>query len=194
MAALTEPPYLRKGITMKTALEIRDIESLELRFPYMFAGPVISLEFYRGWFPFFVKLCFVIDELLGDERHRFSWVRLTEKFGGYRMSFSFQLPPSATGGGDKADRTLTDDDQCSEEREVLMELRDQIRSAIKRCAALLDTRCCVCGGPGSKRTGGWIRTLCEFHTEDAILARGDARHVLELAVVPRWPGDIRGAR
>lgn len=174
---------------MKTALEIQDVESLKLRFPYMFAGHPISLEFYRGWFPCFVKVCFVIDELLGDERHRFSWVRLTEKFGGYRMSFSFQLPPSAADGGDETDRTLTDDYQQSEERRVLMELRDQIRSAVKRCAVLLDTLCCVCSGPGSKRTGGWVRTLCEFHTEGAILARGDDRHVLELAVVPRWPSD-----
>jgi hypothetical protein len=157
-----------------------------LRFPYMFSDPRMNFEFYRGWFPWFVYLCFVLDELLWDEhkdeRNRFRWTQLKERFGGYHMHFAFRLPALTPGAVD------------NEEQVALTALRDQIRSRIKRCASGLDTTCFVCGFEGTRRVdGGWTYTLCEFHSPQARTARGDVRWIRELAAFPKLPErDIGG--
>ena len=65
--------------------KIQDIQTLEQRFAYMFRGPVISMDFFRGWFADFVDLCFELDAMLGDYKSYFRWVQIKEKFGGCRM-------------------------------------------------------------------------------------------------------------
>ena len=164
---------------MKNALEIQDVESLKLRFPHMFAGSVISMDFYKGWFPDFVRLCFELDALLGEERHRFHWVHLKEKFGGYRMYFDFRMSDD-------------EKDEHYEGHVSMIALRDEIHSRIQRCAAVMDNKCCVCGDHGTKTGTGWISTLCEYHGEDARYARGDTRPVYELFAVPKFPSDGAG--
>ena len=172
---------------MKNALEIQDVESLELRFPQMFAGPVIGLEFYKGWFPDFVRLCFEVDALLGDERHRFHWDQLKEKFGGYRMHFIFRFRPLQPGSINDYDEP--DEDEEIAESKKLTAIRDQIRSTIEDCAATMFSKCCICGDPGTSTGYGWLRVLCSYHGDAARLERGDQRPFSELTAVPRWPGD-----
>lgn len=163
---------------MKNALEIQDVESLKLRFPLMFAGSVISMDFYKGWFTDFVRLCCELDALLGEERHRFHWVQLKEKFGSYEMYFSFSWPSK---------------DENDEGFASMTALRERVRSAVERCAVVMDHKCCVCGDLGTKRTDTpWVATLCDYHDTDARCARGDTRPVYELTAVPKFPGDGGG--
>lgn len=163
---------------MKNAPEIQDVESLKLRFPYMFADPVISMDFYKGWFPDFVRLCFELDALLGEERHRFYWDQLKEKFGSYEMYFSF---------------SLSSEEENDEGFASMTALRERVRLAVERCAAVMDHKCCMCGDPGTKRTDTpWVATLCDYHDTDARYTRGDTRPVYEVFAVPKFPGDGAG--
>lgn len=53
-------------------------------FPYQFAGENIGIEFYRGWMDLFSRLCFAIDEALGDDKRGFHWSQVKEKWGAMR--------------------------------------------------------------------------------------------------------------
>ena len=56
----------------------------------MFAGPAISIEFYKGWFPIVIGLCFEIDRMLGAHRDGFHWIQIKEKFGTMRLHFDLR--------------------------------------------------------------------------------------------------------
>jgi hypothetical protein len=73
--------------------DIQDINTLKARFAYMFTGPVISLEFYKGWFPILAGLCMEIDRVLGEHRACFHWVQIKEKFGVMRLHFELDGAP-----------------------------------------------------------------------------------------------------
>jgi hypothetical protein len=42
---------------------------------------------------------------------------------------------------------------------------DYIRGLVTMAEAMSATTCEVCGNPGERRDGGWIRTLCEQHAK-----------------------------
>ncbi len=58
------------------------------RFPYQFEGDNIGLSMTHGWEPTFEKLCEDIDTLLGDDKRKFHWTQLKEKFGSARFHWA----------------------------------------------------------------------------------------------------------
>lgn len=172
---------------MTNSKKIQDIQTLEQRFAYMFRGPSISIDFFRGWFPDFVDLCFELDAMLKDYKSYFRWVQIKEKFGGYRMYFSLQ-PENFNEDFDDEEVVLPDD---------FVRIRAQAQRLVSLAALRIDDKCCVCGEFAVvDRHGAWLSTLCNFHLPAARAARGDARPLYELTAVPATPRDIeiwRGA-
>jgi len=143
---------------MTERLTIKDVESLKLRFPYMFAGPVVSICYYKGWFPDFVDLCFELDGVLGEYRAYFYWNQIKEKFGSYRMYFEFRrsLESAKTGlvaDGDGGAKYVMPP--------ALVELRADIRRRISETSIKMFGKCCVCGEAATVANhGGWTGVLC----------------------------------
>jgi hypothetical protein len=161
---------------MKNWHEIQDVESLKQRFPFMFAGPMISMNLYKGWFPEIVRLCFDVDALLGDERHRFKWVEMEEFSDSFDMYFSFLIPP-----------------EQDEKYGTLFALRRKIQQTAMQRQIAIRAMCKVCGDVATAADDYvWITALCEFHTQTARHARGDFRPYYQLTEVPHRPGDDAG--
>lgn len=157
---------------MKKNYSITDLESLQTRFTYMFAGPSIGLELYQGWFPTLVQLCFELDELLGERRELFYWRQIKEKFGGCRLYFAFRSE------GDS-------DDEVELQDVSLAELRSQVFALIRTAVDQMDASCIICGEPALPASyDGYWQTLCTYHCPEVRLARGDRRPVYELSEVP----------
>lgn len=168
---------------MVNSKKIQDIQTLEQRFEYMFRGSIISMEYYRGWFPDFVGLCIEIDAMLGKHKSWFRWVQVKEKFGGCRMYYS--LRP------DDFNEDLDEDDQVTEFPEDLVRIRAGVRQAVDYAAQQMNDKCCVCGEAAIvDRHGAMLATLCNYHLPAARAARGDKRHLPELTVVPATAQDI----
>lgn len=71
--------------------------------------------------------------------------QVKEKFGGLRLyEGSFGWGP----GGALGDRYTA------------------LRGVVEECERLAWRTCEVCGEPGQRRTGGWIKTLCDQHAAD----------------------------
>lgn len=142
--------------------DIQDINTLKARFTYMFAKPTIGLEFYKGWFPIVVGLCFEIDQVLGEHRASFHWVQIKEKFGVMRLYFEFDGAPEPLW-------------------KILQKLISQAGQESARC-------CMVCGEPARlSRQSAWMATVCEVHEPDEVRKRG-GRSLRELMAVPEHPG------
>lgn len=122
---------------MRNRFDIKDVESLKLRFPDMFSGPTIHLEFYKGWFPDFVDLCFEIEALLGSYSDCFYWVQLKEKFGSYRMYGEFRPPLDYP----------RKDESCEDSKEAVDKftpLKDEVRKRMVLAIDKINGKCCVC--------------------------------------------------
>jgi NADH pyrophosphatase NudC (nudix superfamily) len=74
------------------------------------------------------------------EAHGAKIVQVKEKFGGLRIYFDYQ-------DVDNADPGL---------------LNKIVYAAEEECLKI----CEQCGEPGTRRSGGWIRTLCDKHEEE----------------------------
>ena len=141
--------------------DIQDINTLKARFAYMFTGPAISLEFYKGWFPILAGLCLEIDQMLGEHRESFHWVQIKEKFGVMRLHFELDGAPDPLW-------------------KILQELVSQAGQESARC-------CMVCGEPAwLNHQSAWMVTVCEVHEPDEVCKRG-GRSLRELMAVPEHP-------
>jgi hypothetical protein len=76
----------------------------------------------------------------------FNAVQIKEKFGGLRFYY---------------DTGRTDGSQLTDE--LLADAREKIDIAVQVAEDKADKACEVCGQPGTRRTGGWLRTLCDTH-------------------------------
>lgn len=161
--------------------KIRDIQTLEQRFEYMFRGPVISIYFHCGWSPGFVDLCFELDAMLGDYKSCFRWVQIKEKFGGCRMCFSVE-PENFVEDSDDGEVVLPDD---------FVRIRAEAHRLVGLAALRMEDKCCVCGEfAGVDHHGALLSTLCNFHLPVARAARRDTRPLHELTAVPAIPQDV----
>ena len=161
---------------------IHDIQTLEKRFPIMFRGPVISMAYYRGWFPDFVDLCFELDAVLGDYKPCFQWLQIKEKLGGYRMHFSM-LPQGYNEDVDNGEVVLPDH---------FVRVRQEARRMVGLASLRMNDKCCVCGEFAVvAHHGTTLVTLCNFHLPAARAARGDTRSHRELAAVPASPQELK---
>ena len=167
---------------MKSNKTIHDIQTLEKRFPHMFRGSVISMAYYRGWFPDFVDLCFELDAALGDYNPCFQWVQIKEKLGGCRMYFSM-LPDGYNEDVDDEEVVLPDH---------FVRVRQEARRMVGLASLRMKDKCCVCGEFAVVADHGTtLVNLCNFHLPAARAARGDMRTLRELTAVPTTPQDFK---
>ena len=151
------------------SFHLADVECLTTRFPQMFSEPMVSMDFFSGWYPDFVDLCFEIDALLGNEKDSFYWCQLKEKFGSYRMRCAFRSPHGYPNPM------------------ALQSLHTEVRDLIGQARQKMDSKCCVCGVAAKLGQHGAWAVLCNYHSRDARRARNDFRSLRELAAVPLKP-------
>jgi len=120
------------------------------RYPRLFAGDNIGLGAGVGWWPALEESFAEITAIL--EKHPglgFNAVQIKEKFGGLRFYY---------------DTSVAKDCTLSEESKGFA--RQMIDQAVERAEAKASVACEVCGQPGKRRGGGWIRTLCDEHAKE----------------------------
>lgn len=111
--------------------------SMEEKYPKMFANPYGGFCVGEGWWPILQALCSNIQHYLnwknknGEVVPQVVVAQIKEKFGGLRFYYD---------GGD-----------------------DQIRGMVSMAESWASKTCETCGNPGTSREGGWIKTLCDYH-------------------------------
>lgn len=124
------------------------VNSMEAKYPKMFAQPYGGFAVGRGWWPILQALCANIQSHTDwwnknrEDRPVVEQVvvaQIKEKFGGLRFYY--------TGGDDK------------------------VRGMVAMAEAWADRSCETCGAPGVSGGQGWIKTLCPVHRAEA-----DARY------------------
>ena len=125
------------------------VNSIEAKYPKMFAKPYGGVAIGEGWWP-------IIEELCRNIQHYTDWnnknretrpvvpqtvvMQIKEKFGGLRFYYD---------GGDEA-----------------------VAGMVRMAEAWASHACEECGAPGKSGGQGWIKTLCPVHRAEA-----DARYL-----------------
>lgn len=151
------------------ALHQEVCDRLVARFPYMFEPTEERSDFFEfspaighGWLPIFVRLCEAVDgALLFNERQRFRWHQVKEKFGGLRAYWGLiGNPPTlyldiVGPGAGTASAVFGGDDDVT--RRVMPLIRAAEKEAANTCE-----RCGV--QPASIDSASWyLQTLCAKH-------------------------------
>lgn len=116
------------------------VAALEERHPVMFSQPYGGVAVGKGWWPIIETLCANIQS------HTDWWNKNRETRPVVEQVVVEQIKEKFGGlrfyyqGGD-----------------------DQISGMVRMAEAWADHSCEECGAPGKKRSGGWIRTLCDTH-------------------------------
>ena len=138
------------------------VEQLKARFPYMFRGKTVSMEFYDGWLPTFVETCEQIDKVLGESKRAFRWVQVKEKFGSARFYYRLTRLKRVVIGvsGDQGGRALI--------KNVFTKVGDPLAFRIDAIVDLAEARtqtiCMLCGADAQTRPyDGYYWTLCAAH-------------------------------
>jgi hypothetical protein len=113
---------------------------LRARYPLVYGEPFLNGEGFRcgdGWYGVLDKLGAELTPLIEQEpanvRARFRMVQVKEKFGGLR-AYTDREPSAA------------------------------MQAVIDAAALVAEETCEECGAEGAfRRSGGWIRTLCDEH-------------------------------
>ena len=118
---------------------------MEEKYPKMFANPYGGFAVDKGWWP-------IIESLCANIQHHVDWKQeQKEKYSrgeGCEQVVVEQIKEKFGGlrfyyqGGD-----------------------DQIHGMVRMAEAWADHSCEECGAPGERRSGGWIKTLCDKHEE-----------------------------
>jgi hypothetical protein len=115
---------------------------MEDRYPKMFAGRYGGFAVGEGWWPIIESLCANIQS------HIDWWNKNHEKHPVVPQVTVEQIKEKFGGlrfyyqGGD-----------------------DTIQGMVRMAEAWADASCEECGAPGTRRSGGWVRTLCDHHEE-----------------------------
>jgi hypothetical protein len=115
---------------------------MEERYPKMFAGRYGGFAVGEGWYPIIEILCANIQS------HIDWWNKNHEKHPVVEQVVVEQIKEKFGGlrfyyqGGD-----------------------DYIRGLVTMAEHWADSSCEECGAPGTRRSGGWVRTLCDHHEE-----------------------------
>jgi len=132
------------------------MSTVKERFPYMFAGDYIGLSMTHGWEPMFVKLCEDIDALLGDDKRKFHWTQLKEKFGSARFHWSMDNARIAS--------DLINPERLAIAKQAATSLREKIALLVGEAQAKTQHMCVVCGQPGKVDPAGiHMLVLCDEH-------------------------------
>lgn len=163
-----------------TAQPVDPVQALLDRHPHLFAGPLISLDIYRGWFPVLQRLCTDIDATLGDNKTAFRWVQIKEKFGTYRLYYKLRddapMPYVAMPGAGHV-RLRRTPGGSSTEPEV--SLAHRIRALVSEAEDATSALCMACGRPAQVRSyGGNYLNLCDRHAPDMGIPEDDPRYAV----------------
>jgi hypothetical protein len=116
------------------------VARLTEKHPLMFSQPYGGIAVGTGWWPIIEKLC---DNI---QHHTDWWNRNRETRPVVEQVVVEQIKEKFGGlrfyyqGGD-----------------------DTIAGMVRMAEAWADHSCEECGSPGTRRSGGWIRTLCDLH-------------------------------
>jgi hypothetical protein len=130
------------------------LKELQARYPYQFAGPLISMNVTRGWLALFVQLCEDVDQTLGPDKRGFHWRQIKEKFGQARIYYQL---------GTVEDHDDEDDgsSQQFEGRAELLQQLLKLKMAMESASAHI---CAACGEPGYVSShSGYMLALCDRH-------------------------------
>ena len=141
--------------------ELQQLNDLKARFSYMFAGPHIGLDIYRGWLIDFVAACETIDALLSDNKIGFHFSQTKEKHGWARYYFDTDranlMRVSFREEGGIVEQIFGLKDEHEIEKQIAEILFDAERKSM--------TKCMACGDTATIRTyGGWDVCACEKHS------------------------------
>jgi hypothetical protein len=112
-------------------------KQMEEKYPKMFANPYGGFAVGAGWYPILEKLC-------ANIQHHIDW---KEKQGKPIPQVEVEQIKEKFGG-------LRFYYQGGDE---------QIHGMVRMAESWADIACEDCGGIGTRRSGGWIRTLCDLH-------------------------------
>jgi hypothetical protein len=113
---------------------------MEERFPLMFAGKYGGFAVGKGWWPIIESLCANIQSHIdwqnkNHEKHPVVSQVVVEQIKEKFGGLRFYYQ-----GGD-----------------------DNVHGMVRMAESWADRSCEECGAPGTRRNGGWIRTLCDLH-------------------------------
>ena len=110
---------------------------METAYPKMFAGKYGGFAVSRGWYP-------ILEQLCANIQHHLDW---KEKRGNAVPQVTVAQIKEKFGGL----RFYYDGGD------------DEISGMVRMAEAWADIACEECGAIGERRSGGWIRTLCDAH-------------------------------
>ena len=128
-------------------------KSMEERFPKMLNGKYGGFAVGAGWWPIIESLCSNIQNYIDWKQEQ------KEKYNrgeGCTQVVVEQIKEKFGGlrfyyqGGD-----------------------EQIHGMVRMAEAWASYSCEECGAPGSRRHGGWVRTLCDFHVAEREAERAE---------------------
>jgi hypothetical protein len=128
------------------------------RFPLMFANPYGGFATGSGWYPLIETLCFNIQSHIDWNNN------MAEKYPDMKYKAIKQV-------------------QVAQIKEKFGTLRfyydggnDIIAGMVSMAESLSGQICEECGDKGERRSGGWIRTLCDKHEEERQLIMKEREH------------------
>jgi hypothetical protein len=110
------------------------------RFPKMFANPYGGFAVGAGWWPIIESLCANIQSHIDWWNKNHKEHPVVEQVVVEQIKEKFGGLRFYYQGGD-----------------------DTVRGMVRMAEAWADASCEECGAPGKRRTGGWVRTLCDDH-------------------------------
>lgn len=135
--------------------EFQEYESFSKRmeetFPKMFSKKYGGFATGKGWWPLLEKLCHVIQRHIDHVNN--SRARLLES-NPHNHKIPDEVPQVVIEQIKEKFGTLRFYYQGGDE---------YIQGAVWLAESLTDQLCETCGGIGTRRPGGWIRTLCDVH-------------------------------
>ena len=118
---------------------------MEERFPKMFTEPYGGFAVGEGWWPILTNLC-------ANIQHHLNWKNKTSEVVAQltvnQIKEKFGGLRFYYSGGD-----------------------DEISGMVSMAEAWAGNSCEECGAPGTSRSGGWIKTLCDTHEAERQLKR-----------------------
>lgn len=127
---------------------------MEERFPKMFEQPYGGFAIGKGWWP-------IIESLCANIQHHIKWKNETRERLLKDNPYNHTIP-------EEVEQVKVV--QIKEKFGGLRFYYDggdaEIRGMVTMAEAWADKSCETCGAPGERRSGGWIRTLCDHHEEE----------------------------
>lgn len=116
------------------------VKGLSTKYPEMYRDVYCGISIGKGWFQ-------IVDELSGLIHSHYKWLSQQGKAAGYPQVAQIK-------------------EKFGGLRFYIDAADDYTYGAINMAEQVASRTCEVCGAPGTRRSGGWIRTLCDHHEEE----------------------------